>query len=722
MRARRHLAIVAVLAVVTAMSASAAPAAENGPPPEPPPPVSATDDPGRIAFVRGEVTSELWTIDGTDLRRIALPLLRVAEPEWSPNGEVLAFAGADFRDDIYVVNADGSELRNLTNTPDVDEASPAWSPDGTQIAFVRAEDIWLMNADGSSPTNLTNSAVPERDPAWSPRGDHLVYARLQANSEPDLNLYDLWVTWFDDLRFSSNVTDTLEVSEVEPAWSPDGTSIAFTVYDPSVLPTADARPRTVDVVGNTDVYVMRADGRDRANLTATATPWEGDPAWSPDGSRLVFTRDPDPNAHGDTFFQSLWTMLPDGTGQIELTDEINGDRHPAWQPLPYVHPVGLVDPARGLWYLRHEGRVESFYYGDPGDYPMLGDWDCDGVATPGLYRQDDGFVYLRNANTQGIADQRFFFGDPGDVPLAGDFDGDGCDTVSLYRPGEGKVYVHNELGDHDQGLGPAEFSYYFGDPGDVPFAGDFDGDGVDTIGLHRDTTGLVYLRNSHTQGNADVEFIFGDPGDRFVAGDWTEDGVDTPAVFRPSDATFFFRNTNTQGPGDASIVFGEGDWLPVAGGFTLAPHPRGVVADVYLLAPQPAACDDVVSVPRLVTTQEDEPYWWGDLIRGAMTELVAGPTAAELAAGYGSWFSDATAGSFLGVSGELAGWVVDLADLRPIIPDAGSSCGALGFNAQLVKTAVRYQQYFSDCVSFAFEGDVDAYYEFTGLEPPECDP
>ncbi|MCL1598819.1 MAG: hypothetical protein M3094_06525, partial [Actinomycetia bacterium] len=101
-------------------------------------------------------------------------------------------------------------------------------------------------------------------------------------------------------------------------------------------------------------------------------------------------------------------------------------------PAGSVPTVGLVDPGTGLWYLRDSGGVvSSFYFGNPGDFPIVGDWDCDGVDPPGMYRQSDGYVYLRNSNTQGIADIRFFFGNPGDVPLAGDFNGDGCDTVSI---------------------------------------------------------------------------------------------------------------------------------------------------------------------------------------------------------------------------------------------------------------------------------------------------
>ncbi|MCJ7780983.1 MAG: hypothetical protein MUQ27_09165 [Acidimicrobiia bacterium] len=230
--------------------------------------------------------------------------------------------------------------------------------------------------------------------------------------------------------------------------------------------------------------------------------------------------------------------------------------------------VGLVNPQSGEWHLEGSGgNVVSFFFGNPGDYPFMGDWNGDGVATPGLYRQSDGYVYLRNSNTQGVADIKFFFGNPGDVPIAGDFNNDGFDTVSIYRPSNQTFYIINKLGSNDGGLGAAEFSYVFGNPGDKPFVGDFDGDGVETVGLHRESSGLVYFRNSHTQGNADAQFIYGNPGDRFVAGDWNADGASSPALFRPSGTTFYFRYTNTQGNADAQSTWGESGWLPVAGSF-----------------------------------------------------------------------------------------------------------------------------------------------------------
>ena len=235
--------------------------------------------------------------------------------------------------------------------------------------------------------------------------------------------------------------------------------------------------------------------------------------------------------------------------------------------------VGLVDPATGIWRLRDgAGVVSQFYYGNPGDYPFVGDWDCDTVDTPGLYRQSDGFAYLRNSNTQGVADLTFFFGNPGDIPLAGDFNGDGCDTLSIYRPSEARFYIINELGKDGGGLGAADYSFLFGDAGDKPVVGDWDGDGIDEIGLHRETSGFFYYRNSLTTGIADGQFYFGDPGDRFVSGDWgVVDGADTPGLFRPSNTMFYFRHTLTQGNADSQFTWtGAGtNWLPVAGDFDL---------------------------------------------------------------------------------------------------------------------------------------------------------
>jgi hypothetical protein len=306
---------------------------------------------------------------------------------------------------------------------------------------------------------------------------------------------------------------------------------------------------------------MNSNGSSPIRLTSNAA-FDDGPSWSPDGSRLAFFS----NRDGDN---EIFVMSADGSDPAQITSAPGNDIHPEWSRA--ADTVGLVDPLTGEWRLRGlDGTVTGFFYGNPGDVPFMGDWDCDGVDTPGLFRQSDAFAYLRNSNSQGIADIRFFFGNPSDIPLAGDFDGNGCDSLSIYRPSEQRFYIINQLGANEGGLGPAEFSFLFGDPNDKPFVGDFDGDGIDEVGLHRESTGFVYYRNTLDTGVASNQFFFGDPGDRFVAGDWgVVDGTDTPAMFRPSNTTFFFRHTNTQGNADASFVFGQPTWLPVAGVFGL---------------------------------------------------------------------------------------------------------------------------------------------------------
>jgi hypothetical protein len=227
-----------------------------------------------------------------------------------------------------------------------------------------------------------------------------------------------------------------------------------------------------------------------------------------------------------------------------------------------------VQTNAGLWRLhRGSSLAASFFYGNPGDHGFMGDWDCDGIDTPGLHRSSDGYVYLRNSNTQGVANIRFLFGNPGDIPIVGDFNGDGCDTVSLYRPSEQRFYIINHLGSDGLGLGAADFSFVFGNPGDKPFAADFDGDGIDEVALHRESTGRVYIRNTLTTGPADIDFVFGNPGDRMIAGDWNHNGTDTPALYRPGNTTFYFRFTNTTGNANAQFILGEPTWQPVTGNF-----------------------------------------------------------------------------------------------------------------------------------------------------------
>ena len=267
-------------------------------------------------------------------------------------------------------------------------------------------------------------------------------------------------------------------------------------------------------------------------------------------------------------FDRAWSFIP------ETSTEDEAVRSFVTSVLGGPDSVGVMDSASAFWLLlRADGTTAEFTLGDPGDTPLLGDWDCDGIQTPGAYRPSTGQVFLRNTVEEGPIEVDYEFSRLDTVPFAGDFDGDGCDTVSYYVPAEGLVVIFNtpeaavEAADDTTST---DLTYEFGIEGDLPFAGDFDGDGIDTIGLFRPSNGVFYLKNTHTEGPADVEFAFGASGDLPISGDWTDqDGADSVAVYRPTTGTFFFRYDNSAGPADETLELGVVDVLPVAGAFGL---------------------------------------------------------------------------------------------------------------------------------------------------------
>jgi hypothetical protein len=175
--------------------------------------------------------------------------------------------------------------------------------------------------------------------------------------------------------------------------------------------------------------------------------------------------------------------------------------------------------------------------GIAGDLPVAGDWDGDGETDIGVFRPLTGQFLLRLRSGNGFAITTITFGGSDDTPVAGDWDGDGFDTVGVFRfDPKGMFFALTNSHVADDPAPQLDIQYFIGLPGDLPVAGDWDGDGLDTVGLYRPSGSTYFLANSFAAG-ADLVFGFGIAGDLPLAGDWNGDGSDDVAIFRPSDHT-----------------------------------------------------------------------------------------------------------------------------------------------------------------------------------------
>ena len=220
------------------------------------------------------------------------------------------------------------------------------------------------------------------------------------------------------------------------------------------------------------------------------------------------------------------------------------------------------------WYLRataDTGTADtSFVYGNPSDQKLMGDWDGDGTKTPAVYR--DGTFYLRNSNDSGIADFTVEFYPPGpvaaspvvvihpEVALAGDWNGDGVDGIGVFDNGTWDLFDPGATEADDE-----EFFFRYGNASDYPIAGDWNGDGSDTPGVVRGAR--WFLRNQNSTGVADTSFVYGNSGDIPVPADFDGDGTDGPTVVR--GATWYVRRSNSTGVADRSFHYGNWGDIPL---------------------------------------------------------------------------------------------------------------------------------------------------------------
>lgn len=191
------------------------------------------------------------------------------DPAWSPEGTRLSFVRLGPQVAIWVVRADGSDLRCVEGGDDVVVGPAAWSPDGHALAFTRLYPQGINTLDLR--TGATQRLTDRNDfyADWSPDGSRVAFVRQTAGDEV---AGDLWVC-----SPGGGDEEKLPIPTgpaMHPRWSPDGTRLAFAAAAGDQF----------------DIFTAKVDGSDVSNLTNTGDMDEVWPDWSPDGGRLVFLR------------------------------------------------------------------------------------------------------------------------------------------------------------------------------------------------------------------------------------------------------------------------------------------------------------------------------------------------------------------------------------------------------------------------------------------------
>jgi TolB protein len=226
------------------------------------------------------------------------------EPRWSPDGARIAFARCAYSlstCDIWIMDGDGTDAVNVTNTPGVGETSPAWSPDGERIVIVRDGRLVVRTLLDGSEVVLTDGSRVDTSPVWSPDGSTIAYSTdgFVATIEPDGTDPEIF-------SIAGEVGD----------WSPDGQRLVIALVD--------------GVSSTPKVATLDRDGTDLVELTSSDEIVAHAPRWSPDGSQILYL-------DHDVGADDMVVMAPDGSDSRVL--RVGTFTSVDWQPVGPLTPT-----------------------------------------------------------------------------------------------------------------------------------------------------------------------------------------------------------------------------------------------------------------------------------------------------------------------------------------------------------------------------------------------
>jgi TolB protein len=268
--------------------------------------------PGKIAIASGLAGVRQYRIQtispsGKGVRTImTAPLTSIfaqGEPAYSPDGSQIAF---ELDDDLYVVDADGTDLRQVTSGPQKD-TNPNFSPDGASLAFARITaagyDIFTIGIDGAGLIQLTSEKGNDRDPVWSPKGNAIAFVSNRSGTS------HIWLMRPDGTyqRLLTPDRKSRRDGQSQPEFSPSGGRLVFSK--------------------GADLVSTRVDGTDRRVLNRTGILIQ--PAYSPDGRRIAALE-----AFRNRKDHDIVVMRVDGSGKRTIRRHVANAYGIGWQPLP----------------------------------------------------------------------------------------------------------------------------------------------------------------------------------------------------------------------------------------------------------------------------------------------------------------------------------------------------------------------------------------------------
>ncbi|MCL7960572.1 MAG: hypothetical protein M8861_10290 [marine benthic group bacterium] len=284
-----------------------------------------------------------------------------------PDGRILVFYNG-----LTVMNADGSGRFLLAPLLGSTIEWGVWSVDGEKIAFSSnantgdGHDIYVMNKDGSERVQLTTDPAHDLNPAFSPDGASIAFVSLRTGHD------EIFVMASDGTGITQLTSDPL-LTSANPSWSPDGTRIAFNQAEDSGM-NADFAISVMDADGSNVTRLNEvAPICDQGSNAGFPAWWDLSPQWSPDGARILFHRQF--NCTGDpvTDEPDIFVMDADGSNVTNLTNSPGNEGSPRWSP----DGTRIVFTANydGVYVMNADGSgVTQIAADNAGGFHELPDW------------------------------------------------------------------------------------------------------------------------------------------------------------------------------------------------------------------------------------------------------------------------------------------------------------------------------------------------------------